>query len=561
MKRGILITLLVIVILVIFLALVGGYVYMQFTREPYVPENSFLKIDLAGKIVDSEVSAFSKNPSIRDLWYHIKRAKIDTRIKGIVLKVSYIGTGFAKIEDIGRLIKDFRTSGKPVYAFIEYGGIKEYYLSTFADKVYLFKGGQLLLNGLAVEAMFLKNALSYLGIKADMFHIGEYKTASSLFTDERMTPAHKESFEKLLDDLYTATLEGIAANRGLDMAAVKNIFEETPILNRAYLDAKLIDNIIYEDEIFNDSKKEHKTVSFNIYRQTTSPLPYEGVKKIAVIFASGEIHSGKSGGKSIFGGDIMGADTVARQLKRVRKNPSIKAVVLRIDSPGGSVIASDVIRRQVELVAGKKPLVISMSDLAASGGYWLSMSSSEVMALPQTITGSIGVVAGKFVLKGLYDKIGVSKEIVKTSKYADMYSDYREFNKAERDKMMSMMQNIYRSFLEMVGKHRKMKPEEVDKVARGRVWVAKTALELGLVDKLGGLDEAIEEAKNLAEIPAAENVGMRVYPRKKSVMDMIFEFFGANATAPNPVQTMDAKISMYKKFFPALMVPYRVTID
>jgi len=561
MKRGILITILVIMILIIFLALVGGYIYMQFTREPHIPENSFLKIHLAGNIVDNETSSFTKKHSIRDLWYQIKRAKIDPRIKGIVLKISYLRTGFAKIEDLGLLINDFKVSGKPVYAFVEYGGIKEYYLSTFADKIYLFKGGQLFLKGLASEAVFLKNTLSNLGIKAEMLHIGEYKTAANIFSKEKMTPAHKESLQKLLDDIYSSTLEGIAANRNLDLAAVKNIFNETPVSNQAYLEAKFIDDIIYEDEIFDESKTKYKTVSFAIYKETTSPRPYEGAKKIAVIFAAGEIHTGKSGGKSLFGGDVLGADTVGRQLRIVRKNPLIKAVVLRIDSPGGSVVASEVIRREVELVTKKKPLVISMSDLAASGGYWISMSSSKVMALPQTITGSIGVVAGKFVLKGLYDKIGLNKEIVKTSKYADMFSDYRGFNKGEKDKLMRMMQTIYQSFLEVVARHRKMKTEEVDKIARGRVWTARSAIELKLVDKVGGIDAAIKEAKKLAGIPETEAVGMRVYPRKKTMLDVIYEFIGANANEPNPVLTIEAKINMYKKFFPALLMPYKITID
>ena len=561
MKRGILITILVIVILIIFLALLGGYVYMQFTREPYVPDNSFLQIHLSGTIVDSEDSTFSKDLSIRDLWYHIKRAKIDSRIKGIILKISYMRSGFAKVEDIGRLIKDFRKSGKPVYAFIEYGGIKEYYLSTFADKIYLFKGGYLFLKGLATEAMFLKNTLSNLGIKAEMFHVGEYKTAGNMFTEDGLTPSHKESLGKLVDDVYIATLEGIAANRKLEMASVKNIFEESPVSNKAYLDAGFVDKVTYEDEIFSDLKSKYETVSFGIYKETSSPQPYEGRKQIAVIFASGEIHPGKSGGKSLFGGDVLGSDTVSRQLRTVRRNPLVRAVVLRVDSPGGSVVASEVIRREVELVAEKKPLVISMSDLGASGGYWLSMASSKVMALPQTITGSIGVVSGKFILKGFYDKIGLNKEILKTSKYADMYSDYRMFTRDEKNKIMDMMQEIYRSFLEVVAENRKMKTGDVDKIARGRVWAGNTALKLKLVDELGGISEAVEEAKKLAGIPAAEGIRVRIYPRKKSMFDVIYEFLGANAKTPDLAQTLEAKVGMYNNFFPALLLPYKISID
>ncbi|UCH98554.1 MAG: signal peptide peptidase SppA [Candidatus Aminicenantes bacterium] len=569
MKKGILIAILVIVILLIFLALAAGYVYMQLNREPDIPKNSFLKIQLQGPIVETNHSVFSRELSIRELWYHIKRAKIDRRIRGIILKISYMKTGLAKIEDMGRLIKDFRESGKKVYAYIEGGGIKEYYLSTFADKIYVFKGGFLFLKGLAAEAMFLKNTLDKLGIQAQLFHIGEYKTASNIFTKDRMTPAHKESLERLLDDIYTSTLAGIAANRHLDIESLEKIFEESPITNQDYLEAKLIDDVLYEDEVLNDAKEDYVTVSFDIYQGTKSPRPYEGIKKIAVIFASGEIHPGKSGRKSLFGDEVLGSDTVVAQLRAAKRNRLVKAVVLRIDSPGGSALASDAIRREAEMTAKKKPLVISMADVAASGGYWVSMSTPHVMALPQTITGSIGVITGKFVLKDLYDKIGINKEMVKTSKYADMFWDYREFSQDEQDKMWAVMKHIYQLFLEVVAKSRKMKAEEVDKIARGRVWAGISALNLKLVDQLGGLHDAIIEAKKLAKIPATEPVGIKIYPRKKSFLETVFELIGAKAKTQSPVvdvdldpvRSLETKLNMYKKFFPALIMPYKITID
>ena len=324
---------------------------------------------------------------------------------------------------------------------------------------------------------------------------------------------------------------------------------------------------MYEDEILEDSKVENNQVSFHTYKQTTKPRPYRGSKKIAVIFAAGEIHSGKSGGKSLFGSEILGSSTLTRQLRTVRKNPSVKAVVLRIDSPGGSALAAEVIRREAELLAKEKILVISMSDLAASGGYWIAMSSSNVMALPQTITGSIGVIFGKFVVKGLYDKIGINKEIIKTSKYADLFTDYRGFTQDEKVKMIHFMNKIYQSFLEIVSKGRKEKYdlydkiEEVDKIARGRVWAGTTASELKLVDKLGGLNDAIEEAKKLAGIPVSENVGIRIYPRKKTLMDFIFELIGTRVKVSEPINTLEAKINRYKNFFPALLLPYKITVN
>lgn len=564
MKRGVLIAILVTLVVFVFLAMMGAFFYLSVTSEPHVPDNAYLEIHLSGPISDTQTSTFSKEDSIRSFFYHINRAKIDNRIKGILLKITRAGGGFAKIEEIGQLLNEFKKSGKPVIAYMEGGSIREYYLATFADKIYVLKGSDLFLNGLASEAMFFKNTLAKLGIQAEMFHIGEYKTAANTFTEDKMTPAHREAIKKLLDDIYDYTLQQIAKNRKLKLEDVKNIIDEFPFDNAAYLKAGLIDKEIYEDEIFDVYGEDFDTVSYNIYKQSRSPRPFTGNKKIGIVYASGEIHMGKSGGKSLFGSEVMGSDTVRRQLKALRKNPSVKAVVLRIDSPGGSAVASEVIRREAELLAKEKPLVISMSDLAASGGYWISMCADHhVIAQPQTITGSIGVVFGKFVMKGLYDKIGIDKELVKTSEYADIFSDYRVFNEAESAKLNASMQKVYKEFLEKVSRSRDLSVEEVDKVGRGRIWAGTSALELKLVDKLGGLNDAVNEARKLANIPASEKIGLAVYPRKKTFMDVISEFMsdGGVTVETNPIEILEAKVKMYQKFYPALMMPYELTIQ
>jgi len=566
MKRGILIAILIIVIFIIFMGLIAGFVYMQINQEPYIADNSFLKINLKGEIEDNEDSPFSNAITVNDLFYQIKRAKIDKKIKGIILKISYLRSGFSITEDIGRIIKDFRKSGKKVYAFIYCGGIKEYYLATFADKVYVFKGNDLFLTGLATEAIFLKNTLSKLGIKAELFHIAEYKTATNIFTQDKMTPAHRESVQKLLDDIYISTLHGISKNRNIKLESIKKIVNESPISNARYLKAGLIDKIIYEDEILKGLKTDYKITKFKTYKQTSSPRPFKGKKKIAVIFASGEINSGRSGGKSITGDKILGSETLSKYLRIARKSPSIKAVVLRINSPGGSALASDEIRREAELLVKKKPLVISMSDVAASGGYWISLSSSKILALPQTMTGSIGIISGKFVLKGLYKKIGLNKEILKTSEYAGMFSDYKEFTPSEKEKLMRVMRNIYNDFLIKVAKSRNMKVADVDNIAKGRVWSGYSALKLNLIDKIGGINKAFEEAKKLAKIPASESVGIRIYPKKKSLMDsildLLFNFKGAKAKIENPIKlTIEEKLIRYKQFFPAMMMPFKLIVN
>lgn len=559
MKRSALIALLVIVIILLGLFIIGGFIYMQFNQEPYIPEKAYLKIDLSGSLADTTPSRFpglaGTAISIQDLWYQLARAAVDERIQGVLLRISYLETGFAKIEEVGRLLRDFSLSKKPVLAFIVDGGLKEYYLASFADKVILFKGGMLSVSGIGAEALFLKNTLSKLGVQAEIFHIGDYKTASNTFSEDRMTPAHRESMQALIDDLYGAVIAGIASNRKLDVGVVKKMIDRSPLPQGEYLKAKMIDSLGYEDELHGLLKTQYPEVNFRTYAKTSSPQPFGGTKKIAVIFASGEINMGRSGGQSILGGEVLGADTLAGQLRQARNNFAVKAVVLRIDSPGGSAVASDVILREAELLARKKPLVISMSDMAASGGYWISMSAQKILALPETITGSIGVISGKFVLKGLYDKLGVSKDIVTTSEFAGMYSDYKPFTEREKEKVMAGMNEIYASFLEKVAHNRGLAVSEVNKIAQGRIWSGKAALDLKLVDGLGGLNEALAEARKLARIPLSEKVGVRVYPQKKSLWDMIFELVEVKADNPFDVQ---ARLEVYKRFFPALAMPFSV---
>lgn len=562
MKRGALIALLVIIVILLGLFIIGGFIYLQFNQEPYVPEKAYLKIELSGPLADTAPSRFpgisSAAISIQDLWYQLERAAIDERIKGVLLRISSLETGFAKIEEIGRLLKNFSRSKKPVMAFIIDGGLKEYYLASFADKVIMFKGGMLSISGIGAEAVFLKNTLSKLGIQAQIFHIGDYKTASNTFSEDHMTPAHRESMQALIDDLYRAVIDGIAANRKLDAREVKKILDQSPLTQEEYVQAKMIDSLGYEDELHGLLKSQYPEVSFKTYAKTKAPLPFNGAKKIAVIFAAGEINMGRSGGQSLLGGDVLGADTLAEQLRQARNNYAVKAVVLRVDSPGGSAVASDIILREAELLARKKPLIISMSDLAASGGYWISMSAQKIFAWPETITGSIGIISGKFVLKGLYDKLGINKEIVKTSEFAGMYSDYQPFSDREKEKIMADMQKIYGEFLKKVADNRKMAVSAVEQIARGRVWSGQAALGLRLVDGLGGLNEALAEAKKLARIPLSEKIGVRIYPQKKSFWEMLFEL--ADVKAQNPLD-VQARLEVYKHFFPAMAMPFLINCN
>ena len=544
-------------IVVILIGLSAGYVYYQFNREPNIPSDSYLKIYLGGNVVDNDNSIAPKNITVRDIWYHLKRAETDNRIKGVILKLAYLRSGFAKTDDIGRLLKDFRKSGKKIYSYIESGGIRELQLASYTDKIYIYKQGGLVLNGLAIQALFLKNALTKLGIEADFLNVGNYKTGPNMFTKDEMTLYHRESLTELIDDIYNSSIKIISENRNVKEKVIRDLIEDFTMDGQKILESKLIDGLKYEDEIL-DEKKD-KVVSFSLYKKTTSPIPFKGKDKIAVIFTQGEIHSGSSGGKSFFGNEIMGSDTVSKYLRAARKNKSVKGVVLRVDSPGGSPFASDIIRHEAELVMKEKPLIISMSDTAASGGYMISLSSSKIFALPQTITGSIGVYGGKFVLKGLYDKLGINKEVIKTSKFANMFSDYRTFNSEERNKYMSVMDDIYRLFVNEVIKGRNIPENEISKVAEGRVWSGLRAKPLKLIDEWGGLTDSINEIVKLSGIDKSKGFGITIYPRAKSLFDHVMDLLGSGSAGL--ISEMRSGLVRYRNFFPAMIIPFQLVIE
>ncbi len=569
MKKGFFVGLLFFIILILVLVAIGGFFYLKMNEEPTIHENSVLKIEISGEVSDNNLSYLEKGLSIRDLFYHIRRAKIDNRIKAIYLKISAFSGGFAKTEDIGQILKDFRESKKKVYAFVETGGLKEFYLASFADKVYAFKGDHFALNGLASEAMFLKDTLSKIGVEAQLFHRGDYKTASNMFMENGLTEAHRESLQQLLDDIYQSTLEQTARNRKMKAADLKALINTYPVMKDPYKKIGLVDELGYEDELLKELKGKNPMVDFMVYKETTKPLPFMGNKRIAVIFAAGEIHSGSSGGKSLFGNKIMGSTTVAAQLRSARLDKRVKAVVLRVSSPGGSAVASEVIRREAALIAKKKHLVISMGDVAASGGYWISLASANVFALEQTITASIGVITGKFVLRKLYDNIGIKKTILKTSDYADLYSDYKKFDSRELLKINHSLDTIYNDFVNLVSKTRGIKREKlvqgddpaVKPIAEGRVWSGTRAKQLKLVDKIGGLYAAINEAVKLAGIKENEGFGMSIYPKKPTIWNLIMSYLsGESGMIMSPADIVK-KLGVYHQFFPAFVMPYTVEIN
>jgi len=503
--------------------------------EPAVASNSTLVIRLGGTLDERSPSGFSQlftsPPTVREVVDSLRRAKTDPDVSAVILAPGGTAPFWAKVQEVRDAVLDFKTSGKPIIGYLEYGGEQEYYLATACDRVYLMPTSAVELTGLASYELFLRGALDKIGAVPDMLHIGEYKTAANTYMDKTYTAAHREMAESLNDDLYGQIVAGIAAARGKTEAEVRAMFEHGPYLAKEALDAGLVDGLAYRDEL-NDRAAlpgdADRTVDFSIYRRGGETFSFTSRPRIAVVYAVGLIASGDSGTDPMQG-DVVGSDTLARYLRRAREDRSIRAIVLRVDSPGGSAIAADAIWREMERTRSAKPLIVSMSDLAASGGYYISLPAHAIVAEPATLTGSIGVVVGKVAYGGTLDKLGLNLEGISTGgPYAQMDSPVRPFTDAERQKMTEMMQATYDTFVRKVAEARHATPAAIDAIARGRVWTGRQAKANGLVDELGGLTRAVELAKERAGLDPAADVQIVVYPPRKGLFETLVDPFASS---------------------------------
>jgi protease-4 len=380
------------------------------------------------------------------------------------------------------------------------------------------------LTGMASYELFLRGALDKIGAFPDSLHVGDYKTASNTFTEHSFTPAHREMAESLNTDMYEQLIAGIAVGRHRTPAEVRELVDHGPYLPEDAVRAGLVDDLAYEDEIDDKvalGRGRTATLRQHEYRHVgLGSLGLGRGPKIAVIYATGIITSGASNFDSP-SGQVVGSDTMVEYLRKARADNSIRAIVLRIDSPGGSAVASDVIWREIMLTRDRKPVIASMSDVAASGGYYIAMPAHAIVAQPATLTGSIGVVLVRFVIDGTLDKLGVNLETVKQGKYADIFSPVRPFTPDERKKVGELMQATYDAFVEKAAAGRNTTPERIDAIAQGRVWTGRQAKELGLVDELGGLDRALAIAKERAKIAAGSEVELVVFPPKRSIFEVL----------------------------------------
>jgi len=540
-RRGIVIALSVIAL--VLLVFVGSVVvlWIALSRGPSIPDSATLVLrpkgslqemipdDVVGQLLGRDAETVSSFVSA------LRKAKRDPRISHVLLMPSAMEVPYwAKLQELRDAIVDFRTSGKRVIAFLDYGGDREYYLASAADRIFLLPTSPLDLAGVASYEVFLRGLFDKVGATPDFIGIGAYKTAPNQLTEKGMTPAHRQMSESLNRSLYDQLVSGIATGRRKSEAEIRALLDQGPFSPEEALRAGLVDDLAYEDELddkvpdLGDHDDERRVQGHQYQQVTAASVGIKPTSRIAVLYAVGTIVSGRSGFDPL-NGDVIGSETLVEQIRKVRDDESIKAIVLRVDSPGGSAVASDVIWRELMITRTanpKRPLIVSMSDLAASGGYYIAMAGQAIVAQPATLTGSIGIYSGKIALGGTAGKVGITTETVKHGANADMFSPFTPFTPPQRVKLLAYMQSFYDGFVEKAAKARGTTPAKIDAVAQGRVWTGAQAKEQGLVDVLGGLDTAVALAKEKAGIPAAEDVELVAYPQRRTFYEVLAEEFG-----------------------------------
>lgn len=524
-----------------------------------------------GEAPDSPYAVDWLRPSRPLLWKVVsglRQAAQDDHITALVLHIDSVDWGWAKISEVRDAIQAFRDSGKPVYASFEGGGEREYLLASAADLIGAPPLTTLQLDGLTASALFMRGTFDKLGVVPNYAQAGTYKSGAEGYTRNDMSPPAREALQALVDDLYESLLDSLATARDLPRDTVASILDQGPYDAPLAYSRGLIDTVLYEAELDslaaedNGADPDH-TISLWRYLDHLHHPPARS--RFALVVASGTITEGKSR-DGPGDGEVLGSETLIKALDEVRERKSVKAVILRVDSPGGSAPASDEMWRAVERLRAEKPVVVSMSDYAASGGYYLSVGGSSIVAEPGTITGSIGVYGGKLNVLGLYRKVGLNVETVSRGRHAEMLSPYKDFSPEEAQQFRNSMMYVYRTFLDRVAQGRHMKPDDVDRVAQGRVWSGTAAVGKGLVDQLGGIEKAVEVGKRLAHLPADEAVAVDVYPKvERNFIQRLFSEMFTDDWEESALQRLPGLSALLETAslpsgVPLTWLPYRIEI-
>ncbi len=507
-------------------ATVGGMVLASRGATPSATQG-YLEVKVGGGLSDAPGDVgFAMDPSefpplLTELTADVRRAATDPDITGLYLELEGVPLGWAGTQELRDAVAAFSASGKPCHVWAQELDNKGYYLASACTTVHLAPAGLMMVNGLSVTGEYYAGTLAKMGVNANFEHVGDYKSAVEPFLREGPSDAASEATNALLDGLWGQLVAGIAAGRKVDAEKVRAMVDDPPITPQAALDGGWVDALSYRDEVRETVAGEER-VKLSAYHRGASA---SGTKTIAVVHAEGQIVSGESG-SPMFGGSMLGDTTFSEMIDDVREDEDVVAVVLRVNSPGGSGLASDNMWHDIErLKAAGKPVVVSMGDYAASGGYYISANADRIVAEPGTLTGSIGVFGGKMNVAGLYDKVGVKLHTWQRGQVAQLLSPTADFSDLERAKFRQFLEGFYDTFLDRVSKGRKMSKEDVHVVAQGRVWTGEQALERKLVDELGGVDVAIARARELAKVGAAEDVRIERLPERKTFLEQLLADF------------------------------------
>ena len=517
----------------------------RFTER--VPSHTTLVVELSGSIPEDLAPAARGQIFVwegRTLWDYVRgidHAARDPKVDAILVKLRPLDVGWAKLDELRDAILRFSAQGKSVAVWMEGGGDAEFYLASAGDAIFSAPSAYLDVDGLMATSFYVREGLDKIGVQFDMERVGEYKSAPELYTERSSTAPSREVLRSLLGENQSLYLEAICASREWSVEDARRILDGGPYRAEAAMQAGIVDDLFWESELLSSDATpfDQNPMDFEDYFATLDgPL---GGRRVALIFASGTIRSGESELDPFGGERVLGAETLIEALEEAADDDRVKAVVLRVDSPGGDTYASRQLYEEVLRLAARKPVVASFSDLAASGGYYLAMGADTLVAQPGTLTGSIGIFGGKVVYSGLLDKLGIAVETYAEGERAQFQSPFRPYTTAERDKLVAQLLGEYSDFVQAVSGNRERAEEEIEGVARGRVWSGSQAFVRGLVDTLGGFEEAIQLARGRAGLRPDERVDYVVYPRvrytffQKFLTDLFEETQTATAWLPRPL--------------------------
>jgi protease IV len=509
-----------------------------FFYKPSVPENTVLELNLDEEFIEYKpdetlaMAFLDDSPRLIHLLGAIEKAGDDERVSMLVAKVGNRGLGFARIQEVRAAIKVFREKGKKAIAYTdtlgEFGqGNGAYYLACAFDEVFIQPSGNIGLTGLIAETPFIKGTLDMIGVTARMDGRYEYKNTMNTFTEEHYTQPHRQALEALLRSWFENMVKDIAFDRGLKEDQVKNLFDHGLFSAQEAMEAGLVDGLHYADEVLSFVRKEAgpsaQRLEWSDYIKRAG-LPHEKGKTVALIYGVGGVQRGKSGFSPMSGKLSMGSETVCKAFRQAVDEAKVSAIIFRIDSPGGSYVASDTIWRETVRAREKGvPVIVSMGNMAGSGGYFIAMAADKIVAQPGTITGSIGVFAGKMLTSELWEKLGVTWDQIHTSKNATFWTGTHDYTPEQWAMFQNFLDHIYEDFTAKVAEGRKIPMEKVLEIAKGRIWTGDEAIKIGLVDELGGYQEAISLAKKSAGIGEKEEIELKEFPGKKSMIAFLIE--------------------------------------